>query len=792
MTMTLEDLDAVQLPPAIQADLEGGHPTKAPLDPQGVLADLAKLLIPERQEAIDGRLMSGIEYAWDQAEEGYAAIDNVNRAESVNRIKWTKPLAPEGGLTSTDRKRDDGDLRSTVLPPIIARYVDAGTAKVCEILLPPDEKSFSFTSTPHPDTIKGKEDTRQLQTPDGTLLERDARPEELAPPPVPASLPPSPPPSAQLAPGAEGAPAPLLVRDLAKETLEKAEAAALEAQELVQDWMVEGRYRAEMRKVVFDAGKLGVGVLKGPYPVPQRSVVVHKDSGDKVTMTVVDKIVPGYKRINPWHFYPDPSCGENIQDGEYCWERDFITERRLRGLSKEDGYLEDMIARVIQEGPGKRLLDERTAAMNPKDHRYEIWYRTGYLTREQVEALNPDVLKTVKQDLTQIPMLCTIVNDTVIRGVLHVLDTGSFNYHAIPWRRRADQWAGSGVSEQLEAPVRIIVSALRALVDNAGQSAGSQIVVDALCISPVDNNWRITPNKLWKMSGDSLAGDVEKAFQVFTFPNVGAALIEIITLGFRLCEESTNIPLISQGQSGPTTPETLGATQIQDSNANQMLRAIAENHDDYCTIPVAKQNYELLLMDPDVPDSAKGDYQIHAHGAMLVERHIQQQIIAGLAPISANPLYGLDPKRWVEQYLRGNKLQPINFKFSKEEQEKLDQAPPPKAPQVQAAEIRAQVDVQKSKLDVDRDTEHLKAESERTQIERDTRLAELDATTKLEMLKYANARAMSLEQVKADLAGLVMKLTTQKQLAAQDRAAEVVTPPTEPSGRAEPGKSFSQ
>ena len=39
-------------------------------------------------------------------------------------------------------------------------------------------------------------------------------------------------------------------------------------------------------------------------------------------------------------------------------------------------------------------------------------------------------------------------------------------------------------------------------------------------------------------------------------------------------EESTSIPLITQGQTGPTTPDTFGAAQLQNNNANQLLRSV--------------------------------------------------------------------------------------------------------------------------------------------------------------------------------------------------------------------------
>jgi hypothetical protein len=66
-------------------------------------------------------------------------------------------------------------------------------------------------------------------------------------------------------------------------------------------------------------------------------------------------------------------------------------------------------------------------------------------------------------------------------------------------------------------------------------------------------------------------------------------------------------------------------------------------------------------------------------------------------------------------------------------------------------------------------------------------------------MKLTGASEQTIEEIKADLAGLAMKLRTQKELAAVDTAVDlhkhhnpppVVNPPVEPPGRAAPGKAF--
>jgi len=822
--MTLQEIDAVELPGDVQAELDGmlgrdvppdgGADQLTPEDRQ-LLKSLSNILVEKRKEAIDGRKMSGIEDIWAGCEDAHESIDDMNRGE-IKGERWQKPLTMEGPLTSSQREQEDPNEqpRSNVFVPVTRRYVGAGWSKVCEILLPPDDKAFSIESTPVPDLIKGKDDTRQVSNADGTLLTRDATKEEIATdqaaqpfsPQVPPEIPPqgtAQPPDPQLAPASGGAPAslppgkPLQMRDLAKEKMQEAEASAKEAETLILDWMVEGRYTAGMRKVAFDAAKLGVGVMKSPYSIISRSVATQKETDDAgkdtITAKIIEKVLPGSKRVNPWHFFPDPSCGEDVQTGEYCWERDFITESTLKGLTKEKGYVEELVAQVIKEGPGKRYLDEKTADRSPYDHRYEIWYFEGFLHRDEILLLNPSLEKEIKETTKTAMMICSLVNDTVIRGVLHPLQSGTFSYKAIPWSRRTDHWAGVGVAEQIFMPQLLINAGTRAWIDNAGLSAGVQIVLDKVCIQPADGRWIITGNKLWNKIGDADTNDVAEAFQTFTFPNVGAALEALVMYGFKLCEECSNIPLITQGQSGDTTPDTFGAAQLQNSNANQMLRSVADNFDDYGTEPTVLDHYEWLLMDPNVPNSAKGDFKINAHGsAALVERHIQNQVVQGLFQFVPNPAYKIDPKKLLEEYLRGNKLTPAKFQFSKEEQDRMDSTPPPKDIKLQIAELQAQVQMMRTKMDVDRDSVYVKAESERTQIERDTRLAELEAKTKLELLKYANQRQISLEEVRAGLAETTMKLSVQKQLAAQDKAGEALAAPNEPPGRAPTGQSFEK
>ena len=392
-------------------------------------------------------------------------------------------------------------------------------------------------------------------------------------------------------------------------------------------------------------------------------------------------------------------------------------------------------------------------------------------------------------------------------------------------------------SEGTSAPER--EHELRAMFNNAGKSAGSMVVIDRGCISPVDGSWQLTPDKLFEKAANAVVDDVNKAFAVFEIPNVTPQMLTIIEYCLRVAEESTSIPLVTQGQSGKTTPETYGATQLQNNNANQLLRSIGYAFDDYITEPVVLQSYEMLLLDPDVPEDEKGDWAIDAHGSIaMVERAIQDQTIQEMGPLTKDPAFGVDPKKWFAAYSKSRHLNPKDFQYTPEEQAKIDTkgAPPPPAVQVaqiksadaqkkmaldqQLAELSAtleregmqaegdtkitlagmkrEVDRMRIQKDTDRDTVYVQAETARTQSEAEGRMAELQVKRDIAMLEYANKRELNLNDIKADLAKESMRLQTQKELAGiastvdlqKETIKQVGTPAVEPPGKAKPGEAF--
>lgn len=796
---------------------------------EAILDTLAQVLDEKLTKAITDRKAKGIENTWTMAEEAYCGIDEANRGE-YHEGTWIKPLTINSPVTTTGRRSEPGDdPKSTAFVRLTSRYVDAGAAKISEVILSPTDKSFNIRPLPVADLIEGLTDTTQVSK-NGVLLERNAKPEEIQPGEAgTAGLPPG---------------RPLLTKDLAEDAITQRGESARKAEARIYGWLSRAGYTREMRKVIFDAARLGVGILKGPFPEKIRVMAVKKNDADgSISLIIKEKIVPVCRWVNPWFIYPDPACGEDLHNADYLFERDGLSPKQVRKLKGLPGYLDREIDRVLEAGPEKARIDSRAPNEKKNDEQFEAWYFTGRIPRAALEAANPDAAKPIPPDRKFVDAIVTMINGRPIKVVLQTLDSGEGIYHSVPWMRRTGYWAGIGIAEQVQMPQRMINAATRAMLNNAGISGGPQIVIDQGAIKPVNGQWFLTSNKLWYKSTEGTTDDVNKAFATYDIPNVVDPMMKIVNYALRLAEESTSIPLITQGQSGNTTPETYGATQLQNNNANQLLRSIGYSFDDHITEPLIYRYYEWLLLDPDVPDDEKAEFEIHAHGSSaMVERAIQDQTVTQMFPsLLANAgALGINSKRLFAQTWKIRHLDPAEVQNTPEEQKKIDsqQTPPPPAVQValikaqtaekalqaqqardqsediltrEIAQLDAQIKVEietirsrtqelKSKLDTDRDTVYVEAETKKVQATFAQKMEEFRLKKELAIMQYANEHQVSIETVKAKLAETAMKLKVEKELNAAAMAADLHKhhtpsadkPPVQVAGKAPDGRAFAQ
>lgn len=781
------------------------------------LGALNSTIADQKKAAISYRRESGIEDVWLACDEAYIGIDDMNRAQFAN-AKWAKPMNMSAGLQSNISRSDD--IRSSAFVRLTGRYVDTSSAKLAEIILPIDDKAFSFKPSPVADAVM------QLAPVIAPAMPAPAMPQG-APPGMPQGAPPG------MEPQAPSAPADPMIA-----VQEAATKSAKKAETRIYDWMVESKYPGEARKVIKDAARLGVGVIKGPFPEIRKSKAMVRN-GDVMALEIKKSIVPSLKWVDPWMCYPSEGCGENIHDGDWFFELDYLSRRQLKELANEPGYLKDQIKFVLEQGPSKLYTDTKNDKRDSMKSRFEVWYCYGSIPRDDWMAAQPQDAQEelLEDDQDDVYVIITMINDIIVRAIVNPLDSGKLPHQVMCWSRRPGHWAGVGPGEMLQMAQGSVNAATRALFNNAGVSSGVQIVIDQLGIEPADKSWRITPNKIWYKTEAGSGKSVQDSFAVLTIPSLQNDLMSIIQYGMKLAEEATGIPLITQGQTGPTTPDTFAQAQLQNNNALTWLRSVGYSYDDQITEPLVDGFYEWLLLDPSVPEDEKGDFKIDAKGSTaMVERAIQEQFLMSLLQASGNPAFDLDPAKIMEEALKAKRIDPRAVTLSDEDKAKRQQMPPTPAPAIAVAQIRAQADMQKTqavigqkdaqadkdrqaemqiagmdnqtaqeatRVDTDRDLAYVQSQDRRDMTNANMRMQELQVKERLAMLEYANSQKVSLEQVKSDLARTSMQEQTKREIAAAQvalnkseghagRMAEFAKGPLEPIGRAEDGKAFSQ
>ncbi len=758
-----------------------------------ILTALGIAIAEKRKSAINGRLNSGIEQIWTSDEEFYQGFDEANRHE----FQDGKSKPTEGGRDTTPKKRNG----STLFPNITGPYVDAAAAKVADMLLPTDERNFVIEPSPVPDILDEEEGWPATDVPPDPAAAAMAQPpaNPLAPAGgAAAAIPNQPLPAGLMAQGQTqaaqimqnpAAPMPPAAPDpqaALKELFAKVEAvrqkaidAAERLQKQVDDYLVECAYHTELREVIEDAARIGTGIIKGPAPEKRKVQVWARNPVTKERELVVKiETKPGSARKDPWNVFPDfPACGENIHDGSFILERAFFSSKKLRDLKggkDKAKYLDSQIDAALEEGP-KSDTDgaERGFLQNKelgKSHVYTVWYFYGNITGEELSAAGCECDDPEKQ----YPVLITTVNDRVIKAALNPLDSGEFPFDFLPWKKRPGMPWGVGVARQGRTAQRVTTAGLRNLLDNAGASARPhKVMTDAIEQDGDPWTWRAT----------SEVADVTKAMQFFVQPSLQAELAAIIQMGERMMELHTGLPMIILGMQG-NVEETAHGRALQNNNGSTVLRRIARNFDGKITEPHIKRYHAWEMMYGD-DDTLKGDFQIKARGSSaLVERDLQNQQLPTILNVSLNPAFEMSPKRTRDEWLKSLRFNPKSFDLTDEEK-KLREAqqknlPPP--PQIAAAQIKEQGATERKKLE-------LQHETQENALDRQIDQMALKIEGELGAAGLSMEEKTALTDAKVTLSGIAMKLRTQKQLSAVS-AGQVLAPPTEPAGRAEPGMAY--
>ena len=704
-------------------------------------------LSSQRDEWIRARYSYGVDKRWLEDEDQYNAKDNINKAASqmMTSVEQGYPVTTQGAKPH----------RSTVYIGLTRQKTNAAEARISDILLPTDDRNWGIKPTPKPTLMAMSRDTQMAGDKETgqPLMNPDTG-------------------------------EPLAMRDIARAAMktarEKSDAMQLE----IEDQLVECDYNGELRKVIHNSARLGTGVIKGPIVTnrTRKAWQPYKDmQGNTIhQLDIVTEVTPASFSIDPRNVWPDPGCGDSIHNGKGVYEREQMTSRQVRDLAKQPGFMKEQLRKVLEEGPKKSATFQELKDEDQRDIArdvYEMWSYWGEVDHDDLEAAG--IKLGQKDELRAVSACVVMINSTIVKAFLNPLEGGDLPYDFYVWERVSDSVWGYGIPYLMRAQQKVLNAAWRQMMDNAGVSSGPQIIVKAGAIQPADKQWQISARKIWFATDE--VDDVRKAFTAVEFNSHQVELSGIIKMAMELADMETGVPVIMQGEKG-AAPDTVGGMQMLMNSANVVLRRLVKQFDDMVTRPHIRRYYYYNMMYNE-DEEIKGDFSIDARGSSaLLIRDIQNQAFLNLLAAGANPVYGvyLDTQKLFEKALQAQHIDPKEVFKSEDELEKIkeQQKNPPEAPSDPAmavAQLRGQIEMEKAKAQNAGDMAELQVRQSIAQQEGEIRMAEMQLTREIEMLKMANTQNLTLEQIKAKLADTAMRERGKKELYAAEANLKMST-----------------
>lgn len=702
--------------------------------------------------------------------------------------------------------------RSRVFVNITRPKTNAAEARLGDMVLPDDDKNYMIRPTPVPELEMSVRDrvAREMEQAEQQRKMREAQqaapaqqgipmqqgmqmPQGIAPQGPPMTGP-------QGMPAPQGMPQPpatamdtmtqeeLLAEEdrrtkllLEKEmSLAHRRAKMMEAE--IDDQLQETQYNAVCRQVIHDACVLGTGILKGPVIVGktyQRWRQLTDSNGDSVQVLEVEETKrPIVERVDPWNFFPDMAA-TRISEAEFVFERSFLSKRQLRELAKRPEFRTDAIEELLSKHPDEYKIDSshlsriREAADHttfPDDNRYEVWAYYGAIDKEDLISCGCDVDEMTALD--SVDAVIWLCGPLVLKAQINPMDTTEWPYSVMNWEKDDSSIFGYGVPYRLRNPQKVINASWRMTLENAGLSTGPQVVVNKMLVDPADKSWELRPKKVWYLKERNV--NINQAFGTFEISSHQPELMAIFQSAKQLADEETSLPQIMQG-SNEKGVYTQGQAQALMGAANTVLRRVVKQFDDDITLPTITRFYNWN-MQYSQKEYIKGDYDVSPRASTtLMVREIQNQNLASWLQLAGNSPFApaikgneLLKKLAKAQHLEGDDIVKTDEEIASEEAKR--QAMIQNAPEM--LKIQAEERMAKYKMDMTykMNQERLQAKDQENQIKLMVAQYEREA----QMLRMANDRELSIEQIKADLTKLTMQLDSKERTSSEKTQVEAV------------------
>ena len=649
--------------------------------------------------------------------------------------------------------------------------------------------NFSVQPTPVPELEELVNDTSPVPG--------QAPAEELAPEIAPQS------PAAPVDPNAPPpppAPPPETIGSLAQKALRKAKDRAARMEAKIHDRFVETKWAKRSRRAMEQMGIFGTAVMKAPVLTDKRnkkySALTDSEGGSVYNQEIVSDVIPTVQWVDCRMWFPQPSARPGL-DPEDSFELHLPTKAGLRDLAKNPAFMKNRIMKVLKTDPDNAhiakgsLLSLIGSESDSLDDRYTLFEYHGPMDKEVLFSLEL-IDEEMKEDpLVMIQGEVWFVNNIIIRVTIAPLEgEEAIPYFSCTWEDDSTNVFGHGIPWLMRHAQRVVASSWLMLLDNAGLTAGPQIVLNKEMIQPANpsEGWAIKPMKVWFMT--EYGANVNDAMQFVNVPTQQDSIAAVIEMGMQFADIESSIPQIQQGEV-PQGNNTLGGLAMVMTNSHIIQQRLSERWDDYINIPIVDRFYHYEMQYGD-DSGVKGDYEVMAGGATeRIDKQVKAQDlerIMGMAGSNPEFMAQIDVgeafREWVATTRSGNILksrEQIEADAAEAAQAQANQPDPElieaqaRAEQAKAANAKIELDRESDAADrdlraqiaeatVDKESREIVARSEENKIK--LQIAQMQR--ELALMKMANEQGKTEAEIAANMQISVMTEETKRLLKQAD------------------------
>lgn len=555
------------------------------------------------------------------------AREQVSKKTSIEE-RWLEDLRQYHGRYDAVTERTlTTSTKSRLFVNMTRPKTHAWEAKLSDMLFPTDgTKNWGISPTPVPE-LQQAISQGQPQEPNVSTIAGQTEP-------------------AQVSPEAKQA------ADIIDEA--KGKAKAMESE--INDQLKQAKYDLSMRQVLHDATKIGTGISKGPTLTNKtRRRWSEKTDGEGNVVQILAEVEdprPDNSRVDPWSFFPDMSAAR-MEDAGFAFERHLYNDKQVRALAKQPGFDKDELRKLLLEKPHEgypsyvtSLREITGSGQDSLKERFHVWEYHGPIDHEDLEAILESTGKGDEFEdfdpLDEVNVIIWFSQGHLLKYGEQPMESGDLLYSVFSFERDDTSMFGFGVPYLMRDSQKAINGAWRMTMDNAGLSAGPQVVVDTAAVEPADGSWTLTPRKVWHKKRATAPGD-GKPFEVFNIPNNQTDLTAIINMARQFADDETALPVIEQhGNEGSAhVTRTAMGMAIWMGAINVVFRRVVKNFDDEMTVPNIVRMYDWNMQFSD-KEQIMGDFEVDARGSsVLLVREMQaQNLMAMAANFTSHPVLG--------------------------------------------------------------------------------------------------------------------------------------------------------